>query len=137
MQRPQPLTDAQIFADPELMEAVGHYKRARLIDDAYVKRMASGQSHEEATIGSRRDAGMVVPEGSPIAAQNDADVALVRRYLLEQENRTLRNQLNAPVNPAPAGRMRLAGTALAGGGTAAGLIALIDYLQSPKIETKE
>ena len=137
MNRPQPLTQERIFTDPELMESVGHYIRARLIDDAYVKRMAAGQSHEEATIGSRRDAGMVVPEGSPIAAQNDADAALVRRYQLEQENRNLRNQLNAPANPASPNRMRLAGTALAGGGTAAGLIALIDYLQSPKIETKE
>ena len=137
MNRPQPLTNERIFNDPELMESVGHYIRARLIDDAYVKRMAAGQSHEEATIGSLRDAGMVVPEGSPIAAQNDADAALVRRYQLEQDNRNLRNQLNAPTNPPTPNRMRLAGTALAGGGTAAGLIALIDYLQSPKIETKE
>ena len=34
-------------------------------------------------------------------------------------------------------RTRMAGTALAGGGGAAGLIALIDYLQSSKIETSE
>lgn len=34
-------------------------------------------------------------------------------------------------------RRRMAGTALASAGGAAGLIALIDYLQSPKIETKE
>lgn len=110
-----------VFTDPELYEAVGAWLTGRKIDRQYVARMAAGQSHEEATIGSRRDAGVPVNDNDPIAAQNASDVALIKALTQEKTIKEQESKINDLMKAGERARTRSVIAALIGTGSGAAL----------------
>ena len=79
------LSNEQIFNDPELMEAVGHYIRNQIIDNSYARLRYEGTSHEDAMIGARREAGINVTPDTKIGPESHANSMMVKDYRDKQK----------------------------------------------------
>ena len=79
------LSNEEIFNDPELMEAVGHYIRNQIIDEVYPRLRYEGKSHEDAMIGARREAGIKVKPNTKIGRESYANAMMAKDYRDKQK----------------------------------------------------
>lgn len=124
------LTLEQIFNDPETMEAVGHYIRNGIIDEAYGRLRSEGKSHEEAMIGARREAGMKVKPGTKVGPESYANAMTAKEYRDRQQPKRTQRQVSKPSN-----QKRMAGLVLAsvlGTGSASIIIANLLNRNAPE-----
>lgn len=134
MKRPSSFTREQINNDPELYEAVGAAFDSQDLDDAYAAHRMAGMNHFLAKEQAFYDVmGREYPYGRPGAA-SERDEAVVEQLRTAVKNKQLESDLKDAQKD---NQLRMAGQVMAGAGGAAGLIALIDLLQSPKIEEKD